>query len=821
MLNTFRIEINGSLTQQSMVDGIVDEYEDETGIDTGSSTNENYNSTDDYYSPVKEVVGVDANTGLMIHGNGGDESGNAHNITYNGNAKLDGTRVFGPGSSYFNGSSAYLSIADHVDWDLCASSTDYWTIDFWVKHTDHAGVEYYITQYEGAGNYWDLYHVHGSGIKFDLTSASSLVINTGYGGEITDTDWHHIALCKVADKYAIYKDGTQVNYVQDSSTDNLTGTLQIGRRGTVEYYLDGYMDEIRIIHDTSASNGNPFGAAPVVGLTDTITVPTAAHTSNAYTKLLLHFDANYNDSGNTNHTSNITNNNCLLVGGKFGYGGLELDDSGDYLSLPDSADWDIIGNNTDTWTVDFWVRHTDHVGVETYIEHYEDGNNYWQLWHYHGNGLIFNSYSGGVEILTTGYGGEITDTNWHHIALVIKGTGSTKDIGIYKDGTRILYLQDDSIDTFTGNFTIGRAGWGANYLDGNLDGIRISKSNIFSADPSSADPITPPTSAPSSDANSKLILNFNDGDVWGGHDVEPQGGCRVDKTTKKWGNGSWYFNGSTDYLELPDSSDWDIVASNSDNQTIDFWVKHTDHVDSEFYMEQYSSPTSEWKLYHSHGTGIVFSANIGGLFAYLSGGGEITDTNWHHIALIKVGSEYAIYKDGTQTDYVNDSSTGNVSAPLYIGMSGASSFYFDGYMDEIRIQHSNIFSAAPNVGETDTITTPTSEYAMVSATYNMTLFSNGNTAEAQPDTARIVLFEEDVDAITINTDLKAYVSRDGGTTYTQVTLADKGDYDNNKRLLAATIDISGQPSGTNMKYKLESLNNKDLKIHGTGLLWDG
>jgi len=105
-------------------------------------------------------------------------------------------------------------------------------------------------------------------------------------------------------------------------------------------------------------------------------------------------------------------------------------------------------------------------------------------------------------------------------------------------------------------------------------------------------------------------------------------------------------------------------------------------------------------------------------------------------------------------------------------------------------------------------------------TKNMTLISNSFTAEAQPDTARIVLFEEDVDSIIENTDLKAYISRDGGTTYSQVTLADEGDYQSGKRILTGTVDISGQPAGTSMEYKIETLNNKNLKLHGVGELWD-
>jgi hypothetical protein len=103
----------------------------------------------------------------------------------------------------------------------------------------------------------------------------------------------------------------------------------------------------------------------------------------------------------------------------------------------------------------------------------------------------------------------------------------------------------------------------------------------------------------------------------------------------------------------------------------------------------------------------------------------------------------------------------------------------------------------------------------------MTLLSNAYTAEATPTKGRLVLFEEDVDAITLNTDLKGYISRDGGTTWTQITLTDEGDYETGKRILSTVAtDISGQPSGTSMKWKVETLNEKQLKLHGTGMQWD-
>ena len=104
--------------------------------------------------------------------------------------------------------------------------------------------------------------------------------------------------------------------------------------------------------------------------------------------------------------------------------------------------------------------------------------------------------------------------------------------------------------------------------------------------------------------------------------------------------------------------------------------------------------------------------------------------------------------------------------------------------------------------------------------YNMTLISNATTAETQPDNSRLIVFEEDVDSVTVNTDIKGWVSRDGGTTWSQVTLADEGNYTGSQRILSGTVDISGQPSGTSMKYKITTHNYKNMKIHGTGLTWD-
>jgi len=118
-------------------------------------------------------------------------------------------------------------------------------------------------------------------------------------------------------------------------------------------------------------------------------------------------------------------------------------------------------------------------------------------------------------------------------------------------------------------------------------------------------------------------------------------------------------------------------------------------------------------------------------------------------------------------------------------------------------------------------------YVLITGTYcapapggSTTLVSTAFSAASVPTTARIVVFEENVDTPTLNTDIIASVSRDGGTTYTNTTLADSGYVTgtSGQRILTGQATISGQPSGQSMRWKL-ALANNTVRIHGVSLQW--
>jgi hypothetical protein len=72
MLNSFRIEEQGGLTVQGMVDGVSDVFTDESGVDTATSTDETHNAAGDYY----HNPGV-----LAVTPDTGDYTGNTGNYT--------------------------------------------------------------------------------------------------------------------------------------------------------------------------------------------------------------------------------------------------------------------------------------------------------------------------------------------------------------------------------------------------------------------------------------------------------------------------------------------------------------------------------------------------------------------------------------------------------------------------------------------------------------------------------------------------------------------------------------------------------------------
>jgi len=210
------------------------------------------------------------------------------------------------------------------------------------------------------------------------------------------------------------------------------------------------------------------------------------------TLLMLHMDGT---NGSTTFTDSSTygrtvtalgNSQISTTSSKFGSGCGLFDGTGDYLTIPDSADWQFAGN----FTIDFQVRFASLAGTQglwaqttsgsEYVEFYWDGSNW-----------VFKLFTGNVLRVSFSAADTLSTSTWYHVAL-IRGWGSNANTwevardGNSKGGTTTTFTYPD----YTSNVEIGNnTQGGLGQFNGRLDEFRISNIARWTAN------FTPPTSA--------------------------------------------------------------------------------------------------------------------------------------------------------------------------------------------------------------------------------------------------------------------------------------------------------------------------------------
>ena len=111
-----------------------------------------------------------------------------------------------------------------------------------------------------------------------------------------------------------------------------------------------------------------------------------------------------------------------------------------------------------------------------------------------------------------------------------------------------------------------------------------------------------------------------------------------------------------------------------------------------------------------------------------------------------------------------------------------------------------------------------------SVSASMTLISNATTAaDGAPTIGDLVItYTDGAGTATVNTDIKAYISRDGSAYTSAVTLVSQGTSGGHTILTANGVDLSGITTGTSMRWKIETLNqavDKQTRIQAVSLGW--
>jgi len=391
---------------------------------------------------------------------------------------------------------------------------------------------------------------------------------------------------------------------------------------------------------------------------------------------------------------------------KVGTASAQFDGTGDYLTAGNSGDWNL---SNEDFTLEWWFYRTES-GETAYFFETRSADPFEEGWEVDGNnGRTIGFYdAGGLGDLART--SAISDDAWHHVAFVRNGTTITS----YVDGTADGSSSVSTTAIQAGSqFRVGTrfADAGGEWYDftGYIDEVRLSigiarYTANFTTFGQGGGTIASPT-AFTADKYTRLLLHMDGSDSgttftdssWTSaprHTITPEGGVTNTRAVRKIGDSSIYFDGTGDYLELPDSPDWQLGGGTGDF-TWETWIYPTDTVSEGRFLGQRSDDNNRWSIELYLGK-INFYMKSGGsvVGSFLeTDTGAVTQDQWNHVAFVRSGSTPYIFVDGVSVAVTTSVAFGtmvDVPSTLTIGKyySGSSDADdYEGYMDEIRISN--------------------------------------------------------------------------------------------------------------------------------------
>ena len=177
----------------------------------------------------------------------------------------------------------------------------------------------------------------------------------------------------------------------------------------------------------------------------------------------------FDDASASNHTITANGNaKTEDTQKKFGATSLYLDGTGDFLSVPDSSDWEF---GTGDFTMDCWFYSLGTQPIHAGIMGQNNSTNTYQnmMQVADGNTLRWQCHAG-IEIVA----GVFSNNTWHHVAFVRNGDTATIYLDGFSVGTGTFTTTIGNIDSV---FWIGNRNYGSGdgVFYGYIDEARVSK----------------------------------------------------------------------------------------------------------------------------------------------------------------------------------------------------------------------------------------------------------------------------------------------------------------------------------------------------------
>jgi hypothetical protein len=615
-----------------------------------------------------------------------DSSSNNFSITRNPatgpNAPTQGT--FTPfsqtgWSNFFNGTTSVLNLGSNADFAVGSV----FTIEGWIYPTSAPNNQYIAMGTTG---------ITGPQIGYNGTTFAVADINVAWvlnaSTNPTVNSWNHFALVRSGtgtNQCSLFLNGTRVANGTVSSAWTTTTGFSIGNTNTSTGGFPGYISNIRVVKGTD-----------VYGVSNTtITVPTAPLSPVTNTVLLTCQSNRFVDTNTQVSAKTITAGGAVsvqafspfaptaaydsaVVGGS-GY----FDGTGDYITLPNNS---IPLSNSD-FTVEAWVYPLTNTKANLVGGQGDASTAAGSSFVFYVNTASTSDlYVGSTSYSVTSPTAPINQ--WSHVAYV--RTGGT--FSSYLNGTRvstIATLGTSSVNAGSTTYPPSIGAYASNQflLNGYISSCRlITGSGGYNATSST---ITIPTAPLTNVTNTKFLTNFTNAGIYDAaakNVLETVGNAQVSTTQAKFGTTSMAYDGTGDYLLIPDSPNLQLGTGDF---TIEGFV-YLDIAGVAYGLISKGAASTGWSVNITSGNKLQFSYTA----TQLTGATSLAATTWYYFAVVRSGSATGNLKlylgtsgsttlDATSAGAVTDNF--NQTNSMYVGASRTGTTILDGYLDEIRI----------------------------------------------------------------------------------------------------------------------------------------
>ena len=631
-------------------------------------------------------------------------SGDTPSISYNTDASVINNTITPAGSPRptglhpFAGDGYYSTLLNEYGGELVAEpnvafrfNTGDYTIETWYYFRGRANYTATIFNFR-SGTDGLLFQIVGGKYTYSVNNTTM-----ASGGVLALNTWVHLALVRKAGITKLYVDGSVVFSCPDS-IDYTPANLRFG----ASY---GFISNFRIVKGQALYNGPFFRSdAP---LTLTSQGATAANVSLLTCQSNRFIDkSSFNQSFSTpnGYTGEVLSGSPFLPLEKTKNAGSTVFNGADYLTLASSPAFNIFNGDM---TVECWFSATDLTLAPHIFAFVQDASNRESIY-FNSSALTFYSAS------SAGSGNRIATSalllnTWYHMALVKSGATFT----LYLNGTSIGTSSTTQYSTSDQSLQIGTynsGGYAGDNFKGYITNVRVVKgtavyTSAFTppAEPLTAIPNTVLLTLQTNLANNNL--SFYDRSNYRST-ILPTGSVTQTTTHPFGSNWSNYFNGTTDYLTIPASSNFDFgtgdftmetwfyLAGNSNAQNSGFREAILFSNDDDINSGAVVSGSIVLLITgnaSTTGTGILFyrrqtSGAWAEEFLYSA---AIAQTTWHHVAVVKSGTNIKIFFNGASvlsTTAVN-TTFGTSGKPFSIGGRFVTNYrsYLNGYISNLRI----------------------------------------------------------------------------------------------------------------------------------------